>query len=210
MRFIIILMFWLSLINPVMSGTPYNNNNLRGLPFIQMMIAMMDFMGMNKQYYPGMNSWGKFPYSPMPGSSFGNFPMSSLANGQTMLNKSNFMSEAFKPESSSINNSSTDSNAKNNWVTGNDDKVSLTSNKNLNGIWQALSGDVIAIYHNNRFIWSDGNSRNLAGRLIIRGKLFFAYIPAKNTTLQFEFYQEPGQFVVRDKSGRIYTFKRIY
>jgi len=182
------------------------------MPFIQMMIAMMNFMDTfmngNKYYHPGMNYWGTMPYSSFPGSSFTNFanyPMSPLMNGQFPLNKTNFWPNGSKPESSLINDKDN-----NHQEDGSDNKLAQTNDNNLNGIWQALSGDVIAIYNNNRFIWSDGNSRNLAGRLIIRGKMFFAYIPAKKITLQFEYYREPGQFVVRDKNGQIYTFKRIY
>lgn len=204
-RFIVIIMLCLTVVNPVHAGKSYNNNYFRALPFIQMMIAMMNFMDTfmngNKYYSPGMNSFGTFPYSPIPGSGFGNFsanPMSPLLSGQSMFN----------PQSM-FNKTSTDSH--DNSVEANDDsKPALNANTSMNGIWQALSGDIIAIYHSNHFIWSDGNSRNLAGRLIIRGNLLSAYIPARKVTLQFQFYREQGQFVVRDKNGKIYTFKRIH
>lgn len=211
-HFIIILMFSFSLINPVQSWA-YNVNYMRALPFIQMMIAMMEFMdtfmgGNNKYSYPGMNSWGAMPYSSFPGSNFGNFsgyPMSPLLEGYSALNKSHRLPENFKSSNSDDNDTSSEENSVDN------NGFNNTANEyELNGIWQALSSDVIAIYNNNRFIWTDGNNRHLAGRLILRNNVLFAYIPSRKSTLKFQFYWEPGQFVVRDSSGQIYTFKRIH
>ncbi len=211
-RFTIIIVLWLTIVNLVQS---YNYNYIRALPFIQMMIVMMDFMdkfmGGNKNYYPGMNYGGNSPYTSMPGSGFGNFsgfPMSPAWNNMSPLNSNSFLADGFNAINSSENSSIANKDSSGKAI--NDKETSPAGSNNLNGIWQALSGDVIAIYNNNRFLWSDGLKRHLAGRIIIRGKQFFAYIPAKQTTLTFEFYMEPGQFVVRDKQGRIYAFKRIY
>ena len=216
-RFIIILMLCLMPVHAVQSGTAYNNAGyLRALPFIQMMIVMMDFMdkfmGGNKHYYPGMNYWGSNPYAMMPGSTLSNYagyPMSPFNSGQNLLNNNNFLTHGLKPQSSSKNTNTNNSQAADSDY-DNDNDISQDTDYSLNGIWQAMSGDVLAIYNNNRFIWSDGNNRHLAGQIIIRGNLFYAYIPAKNTTLKFEFYWEANQFVVRDQSARIYTFKRIH
>ncbi|WP_198263206.1 hypothetical protein [sulfur-oxidizing endosymbiont of Gigantopelta aegis] len=59
-------------------------------------------------------------------------------------------------------------------------------------------------------LWSDGGAKNLAGQLAIEGNKMIAYIPAKKITLYFQFYREPGQFVVRDRKSRTYNFKRIH
>lgn len=205
------------------SNRYYDNSDWRDLPFVEMMAAMMramnNMLGINDDhYFPGMYS---FPYSPAffpgtglnnPMTGFTNFPMSSTGFGN--LPGSNYINKV--PE-----NFQTGQNARNNMTnnfwdpnskTLKSSSVNKTSarNNSLNGIWQALSGDVIAIYKDNYFIWSDGSSRNLSGRLLIKGNILYAYIPASKTTLQFEFYFEPGQFIVRDKSTRIYTFKRLH
>ncbi len=188
------------------------------MPFIEMMVAMMKVMN---QVLGGSNSFAgmsALPYSPafIPGmanginglGAFNNFPMSPgglnslplrsavnplLDSFQTGRNSPPFSSGNFWDPNSQHTNS-----------------VAVIDNNSLNGIWQALSGDVIAIYNNNRFIWSDGGAKNLAGHLAIKGNNMIAYIPSKKMTLYFQFYMEPGQFVVRDQNARIYTFKRIH
>lgn len=192
------------------------------MPFVEMMVTMMkimnNIMGANNSY-SGLNA---LPYSPafMPNSpygmnnyltSFNNLPMSPAGMGSLPVKSmTNMLPGDFQ----------TGENAKNTmnnfWDPSTQEKNAFATNQppmtdnSLNGIWQALSGEVIAIYKNNYFIWSDGHSRNLAGRLTIQGNNMYAYIPASKITMQFQFYKEPGQFIVRDKTSRIYTFKRIH
>jgi hypothetical protein len=156
------------------------------MPFVEMMITMMKIMngmmGGNKtsNYLSAMNS---LPYSPMLA------PMSVLNQGKS-LGDFNQLNNMLPTHTNSIGNN--------------------INTENINGIWEALSGDVIAIYKNNKFIWSDGNSRNLAGQLIIKNNMLYAYIPAKNITLQFQFRQEAEKFIVRDKQARTYIFTRLH
>jgi len=201
----------------------YNNNDWRSLPFIEMMATMMkimnDIMAGGNNSYSGLNT---LPYSPafMPYSPYGmnnylsgfnNLPMSPTGMGNfPTTNMANMLPDDFQAGKNTSNtmNDFWDPNAqqKNSFTRS---KSSTTYN-DLNGIWQALSGDVIAIYRDSYFIWSDGLSRNLAGRLMIKGNNLYAYIPASKTTLQFQFYREAGQFIVRDKTSRVYTFKRLH
>ena len=207
------------------AGNPYyNDSDWRSLPFIEMMVTMMKIMndimdGNKSNYYPGINT---FPYSPafMPGTgmysglnNFNTFPMSPGGMGNFPTNQftANRLPDSFPTGQNASNTSSgsfwdPDTPEQQPQTTV---KTSVNSNS-LNGIWQALSGDVIAIYNNDRFIWSDGNAKNLAGRLAIKGNQLYAYIPASKVTIQFQFYREPGQFIVRDKNSRIYTFKRLH
>lgn len=193
----------------------YKNNDWRSMPFIEMMAAMMRVMNdilAGGNSFSGMNA---LPYSP----AF--FPM---ANGMSGLNPysqlgtfnklpmspagfNTFQNNGFSP-----NNTAPSSGSGNFWDLDaqNEDSAITTDKSDLNGIWQSLSGDVIAIYNNNRFLWSDGMAKNLAGQLVIKGNNMIAYVPAKKITLYFQFYMEPGQFVVRDRNSRIYTFKRIH
>ncbi len=188
------------------------------MPFIEMMVTMMKIMN---QMLGGSNSLGglnTLPYSPafMPGmtngmaglSALNSFPMSPTGMNSLPLTGVSPMMNNFQTGQSGSNTN----NSNNFW---NPDTQSVSSvgratNNGLNGIWQTLSGDVIAVYNDNRFLWSDGGSRNLSGHLSVKGNKMIAYVPSKNITMSFQFYMEPGQFVVRDQSGRIYTFKRIH
>lgn len=192
------------------------------MPFIEMMVAMMKAMN---NMVDGNNSFNRFnslPYSPafMPGmggipgySGFNNLPMSPAGFNALPLNNLNSFQNGFKTGQNSTQlNTSASQSGNNFWDPDSThfNSVEMLENDSLNGIWQSSSGDVIAIYNNNRFLWSDGGARNLAGQLAIKGNKMIAYIPAKKVTLYFQFYKEPGQFIVRDPNSRIYTFKRIH
>ncbi|MDX2506464.1 MAG: hypothetical protein QNL62_18575 [Gammaproteobacteria bacterium] len=196
------------------------SNDIRSLPFIEMMVTMMKIMNRMMGIDNNYSALNTLPYSPafVPGMGMGmgglsNLPMSPAGLGPLPFNANptNLWQDSFQ---AGRNASNTDNNF---WAP--DDGTNLNSapvsnrsvnNNSLNGIWQDLSGDVIAIYNNNRFLWSDGNARNLAGQLVIKGNRMIAYIPAKKMTLKFHVYMESGQFIVRDQTSRIYTFKRIH
>jgi len=206
------------LVTSSIAGNNYNND-FRSMPFIEMMVSMMkvmnDMMNNNSSYVPGL---GVLPYSPgmtmMPDitnglNGFNNLPMSPansipmnnlMMNGQTKSFSDHFQAGQ---NSQNINTSSDFWNPK---------KTSQNTyqEKSVNGIWQSLSGDVIAIYKNSYFIWTDGKNRKLAGRLLIKGNNLIAYFPDSGKKLYFQFYKEAGQFIVRDKTSRIYTFKRLH
>ena len=207
------------------------DNDWRSMPFIQMMVAMMkamnnvlgggnSFSGMSALPYSpafvpgmanGMNSMGGFNNLPMSPAGMNLLPFNSTANP---LLDSFQTGQNTAPFGSNISGSAPGHSSSNFWDPDSQNisssSAATTGNNSLNGIWQALSGDVIAIYNNNRFLWSDGRAKNLAGHLAVKGNNMIAYIPAKNITLYFQFYREANQFVVRDKSSRIYTFKRIH
>jgi len=196
------------------------NNDIRSMPFIEMMVTMMkimnSIMGGSNNYFSGINS---LPYSPafMPGmgnglGSFSNLPMSPAGFNALPLNNTtptyNKWQNSFQPGQDAYQVTQAKQNF---WDPDSQEQTPVSVNKvGLNGIWQSLSGDVIAIYNNNHFLWSDGNARNISGKMVVRGNQMIAYIPAKNMTLRFDFYIEPGQFIVKDSSSRIYTFKRIH
>ncbi len=197
------------LINPSLAGSYYNNNDWRDLPFVEMMAAMIRAMndimgGGGNNYYSSLYG---MPYSPgfMPGvgnSLYGinNFPNSFSDNFPVGQNTG----------SNHYNNTSNQGSF---WDLNSKNTASGTPQQNsntMNGIWQSQTGNVIAIYNNNRFIWSDGNKRHIAGRLLVKNNILYAYIPANKTTLQFQFYREPDKFIVKDRNARVYTFKRIH
>lgn len=196
------------------------NNNWRDLPFVEMMAAMIRAMnnimgGGGNNYYSSLYG---MPYSPafMPGMGnnlydMNNFPMTP---GLPANNFTNSFTDNFPTGQNTNNNtkgSFWDLNNKNTSVNNTRKRVQNNQNLNsMNGIWQSQSGNVIAIYNNSYFIWSDGNRKNLAGRLLLKNNILYAYIPANKTTLQFQFYRKPGKFIVRDTNSRVYTFKRIH
>ena len=204
------------------------DNDWRSLPFIQMMAAMMKAMNNVLGVGDGnsFNGFNTLPYSPafvpgmggMPGfSPLSSLPMSPAGFNALPLSSANTLNPFQNSFQAGQNNSKFDNisgsqSVNNFWDPDSTYSVPVqqAGNNSINGIWQALSGDVIAIYRNNRFLWSDGGARNLAGHLAIKGNVLVAYIPAKKVTLYFQFYQEAGQFIVRDKNSRIYTFKKIH
>ncbi len=204
-------------------------NDMRSMPFIEMMVTMMRIMNQimgGSQNFSGLNAW---PYSAafmpgmggmpgglggMPGGLGGMNGFNSLPLANGMGNSINPWQDSFQAGQNSgyINKNPAD----NFW--GPDDQATqsrsdhyqLVNNTSLNGIWQALSGEVLAIYNNNRFMWSDGNYRSISGQLVIKGNAMIAYIPVSKTTMRFQFYKTSRQFIVRDQSSRVYTFKRIH
>lgn len=203
-----------------------HNNDWRSMPFIEMMVAMMKAMNNVMGGGNSFNGFNSLPYSPafvpgmggIPGlNGLNNLPMSPAGFNalplSTMSSAINPFQDGFKTGSNLSTFESPGGQASNNFWdpdTTYFNSVKTVNRNSMNGIWQAPSGDVIAIYNNNRFLWSDGGARNLAGHLAIKGNKMIAYIPAKKVTLYFQFYKEPGQFIVRDPNFRIYTFKRIH
>lgn len=84
------------------------------------------------------------------------------------------------------------------------------ANNSMNGIWQALSGDIIAIYYNSKFIWTNEKERHLAGSMVIKDSQLTAYISSTKKVIQFKFYREGNKFAVKDNSGQIHIFTRIH
>lgn len=202
------------------------NSDWRSLPFIEMMAAMMKAMNNVLGIGDDYNGFNSLPYSPafMPGmgglpyfNNFNQLPMSPSGFNSLPMNQAmSSFQDGFKTGQNSSQFDSSGKQTVNNFWDPDATHFDATEttparqNNNINGIWQAISGDVIAIYNNNRFLWSDGGARNLAGYLAIKGNNMIAYIPAKKVTLLFQFYKEPGQFIVRDQNARVYTFKRIH
>ncbi len=224
-RLISTLLLCFVLISQSLAGSYYNKNDWRNLPFVEMMAAMIRAMndimgGGGNNYSPGLYG---MPYSPafMPGMGnnlygMNNFPMASSFPAN---NFSNGLNDNFQTGQNTGNNNYSNSNSSSFWDLNNNNSsvnnkqtgvYNNIQNNNMNGIWQSQTGNVMAIYNNNRFIWSDGNKRNIAGRLLIKNNILYAYVPAKKTTLQFQFYREPNKFIVKDNNSRVYTFTKIY
>jgi hypothetical protein len=188
-------------------------SDMRSMPFIEMMVTMIKIMNRimgGSQYFPSM-----MPYSPafMPGvgmdNGLSNMPLGSSDMNGLPINM-NTMNSPWQNNNFQTGQNSNSLYSNNLWGPENRQSTVSFNNNTLNGIWQASTGEVFAIYKNNHFLWSDGNARNLAGRLAIKGNKMIAYIPANKTRLYFQFYKEANRFIVRDQSSQIYAFRRIH
>ena len=168
-----------------------------------MMSLMMEMMG--RMMLGGGSSstpMTGFPMSPInPMTSLYSNPMASNSTNPWM----NVPTNAFAQQNSLTPGISSQNSAFPQSAFNNSQK-----DNSMNGIWQALSGDVIAIYHNTNFIWTNGKERHLAGSLIIKGSQLSAYIPVKNKVINFQFYRQNNKFAVKDSNGHIHIFTRIH
>ncbi len=169
----------------------YDSNTL---PMIKMMSLMMELMSL----MIGGGTWGKHKYPPlaastvMPLNGFGGngLPLSSVYGNIPVWNN---MNDIFSQQNFLRQNN----------LPG----LNTTS---LNGIWQSMSGDIMVVYYENKFIWTDGKNRHLVGTLAINNQQLMVYITNKQQVLQFKFYRQNNKFVVQDASGNMYVFTRIY
>jgi hypothetical protein len=80
----------------------------------------------------------------------------------------------------------------------------------MNGIWQGLGGDLIAIY-GNRFLWTDQYQRSLSGQMEIRGEYLWMRISGNNAVYVFRIQQTgDGGFTAASRSGQVMRFRRLY
>lgn len=189
---------------------------------VDMMLTLMDVMS---RMMRGGRNYSYYPYSPIPGSGLPMSPAYPYSSGFGLSPWSTFnpftANNPFVESANSIPSSiveNANKSEKNSFFGTNLDQVweSLEGNMpgfsaaSMNGIWQAISGDVMAIYNDHYFIWTDGNRRHLAGSIMIKGKQLIAYIPANKRYLSFQIYREDDKFAVRDQNGQIYLFKKIH
>jgi hypothetical protein len=186
----------------------YNGNNM---PMIKMMSVMMELMshmmlgGSSNNNYPvypispvsGMTAFPMSPANPLASVYGNNTAINSAINSNPWLNAA-ATENSFSAKNVQQQNTNTNTN------------TTQSSNNTMNGIWQALSGDVIAIYYNSKFIWTNGKERHLAGSLVIKDSQLTAYISSNKKVIKFKFYREGNKFAVKDNSGQIYIFTRIH
>ncbi|MFK5984941.1 MAG: hypothetical protein QM479_05905 [Pseudomonadota bacterium] len=192
----------------------YNSNNQ---PMIKMISVMMELMSHMMIGGASGNNFMPFPASPslgmagLPMSPIN--PMSSFYNNNNTTNNPwlniparNLLQQNTQNQSQNQN----DSVFSQNIPFSNSGINNQNNNDSINGIWQALSGDIMAIYYNSNFIWTDGKKRHLAGSLVIKGSQLSAFIPANNKVLNFQFYRQNNKFAVKDSNGQIHIFTRIH
>jgi hypothetical protein len=181
------------------------------MPLVQMMLTMMDLMGMlnrvpNSRGYAGLPAYSPlysatapFAGSGYPGG-FGN-PWQGAGNNPLSPNAAN---QGFNQDDYWGMGANTLTNP---W----EPLPSATrSNFGLNGIWQGAGGDLIAIY-GSRFLWTDQYHRSLSGQLQIQGDYLIMRIARSNAVYTFQIQQTAnGGFIAMDRSGKIMRFRRLY
>lgn len=187
---------------------------------VKMMALMMEMMSrmmlggsFGDKSYP-------YPYSSMPYTPFSAYPMSPTSPYNNFL-FSPYTSSALMPsmgpfsadkmqQYSPFQQAITAKNLEDQLLTQNNPFSINANSQSLNGIWKSRTGDIIAIYSANEFIWSNGKERYLGGKLSINGSQLSFHIRSKNSILNFQFYREKDNFAIKSEQGHLYVFKRIY
>jgi len=199
------------------------------MPLVQMMLTMMDLMGMLNRV-PAYGGYGGVPgYSPLysatapfagPGMTpygsglspygsglgypggFGN-PWQSMGN---YSGPSNYTLPGPKPEQDESWGMGAQT-LTNPWEPL---PTATRSNFGMNGIWQGLGGDLIAIY-GNRFLWTDQYQRSLSGQMEIRGEYLWMRISGNKAVYVFRIQQTgDGGFTAASRGGHVMRFRRLY
>ena len=79
---------------------------------------------------------------------------------------------------------------------------------NLNGLWVAQSGEMLGI-KNNRYLWSDGDSRYLTGQLKIQNEYLVANVDGHEKLMRFKYKLAGNQLMTMQPDGVIREFVRM-
>lgn len=176
------------------------------MPFVQMMLTMMDMMGMLDRV-PNHNPYGAWPaysqlYSattPFTGPSLS--PYGSYANPWQASGYPTYALPQTDHWGMGVNPLG------NPW----EPLPSATRrNLGLDGIWQGSGGDLIAIY-GQRFLWTDRYQRSLSGQFHVEGDILAMRIAGHRGVTLFRIQQTAdGGFTAVGRDGRLMRFKRLY
>ena len=188
------------------------------MPLVQMMLTMMDLMGMLNRV-PNTGGYGGWPaYSPLYSATapFAGSGLSPYGSGYPGAYGNPWVGGGNIPLAP--NASHPGFNQDDYWGMGANTlgnpweplPSATRSNFGMNGIWQGSGGDLIAIY-GSRFLWTDQYHRSLSGQLQIQGDYLVMRIARSNAVYTFQIQQTAdGGFVAMDRSGKIMRFRRLY
>lgn len=192
------------------------------MPLVQMMLTMMDMMGMLNRV-PNTGGYGGWPtYSPLYSATapFAGSGLSPYGSGLGYPGAYNnlWQGAGKNPLVPNPNATNPGFNPDDYWGMGANTLTNpweplpsaTRSNFGLNGIWQGAGGDLIAIY-GSRFLWTDQYHRSLSGQLQIQGNYLVMRIARSNAVYTFQIQQTAnGGFIAMDRSGKIMRFRRLY
>ncbi len=79
---------------------------------------------------------------------------------------------------------------------------------NLNGLWVSQSGEMLGV-KNNRYLWSDGSSRYLAGQLKIQNEYLLANVDGHEQLMRFKYKLAGNRLLTLQPDGTIREFIRM-
>lgn len=79
----------------------------------------------------------------------------------------------------------------------------------INGLWITDSGEMLGIKEN-RFLWSDGNSRYLTGNIRALGNTLVATVDGEEgAVMQYQYRLDNNRLITQDPAGLIRVFVRV-
>ncbi len=79
----------------------------------------------------------------------------------------------------------------------------------LQGAWESPTGELLLV-EGSRYRMYAGESRHLDGQLRIEGDRLFLSNPEQRSAQRFEFYTQEGRLLLRDDSGQLYVYRRVF
>ncbi len=79
---------------------------------------------------------------------------------------------------------------------------------NLNGLWVAQDGEMLGI-KNNRYLWSDSNSRYLTGKIKIQNEYLLANVDGHDRLMRFKYKLAGNHLLTMQPDGKIREFTRM-
>lgn len=79
----------------------------------------------------------------------------------------------------------------------------------LEGSWESPSGELLLI-EGGRYRMYSGESRYLDGLIDLDGDRILLHNPQQDYTREFEFAYKDGRLILRDETGQIYLYRRIF
>lgn len=78
----------------------------------------------------------------------------------------------------------------------------------LNGLWVSKEGEMLGIKYNS-YLWSDGDSRYLTGRMKVQNKHLLTSIDGSPRLVRFEYKHSGNHLLTRDPDGKVREFMRM-
>ena len=79
---------------------------------------------------------------------------------------------------------------------------------NLNGLWVSQSGEMLGV-KNDRYLWSDGHSRYLAGQIKIQNEYLLANVDDHDQLMRFKYKLAGNHLLTMQPDGTIREFTRM-
>ncbi len=79
---------------------------------------------------------------------------------------------------------------------------------NINGLWVTQTGEMLGI-KDNRFLWSDGESRYLSGRIKLKSDVLIANVEGSDQLMQFKYRLSGNRLLTMQPDGLVREFVRM-